>query len=90
MKARVGNKIVDVIPDDGMWLDQSDMTYYSTRELMFDVEQDWSSFRMEAAKDILSGLLSFQKPSSCTIESEVGLAIHYADELIRQLKEDNG
>ena len=88
MKARVGNKIVDVIPDDGMWLDQSDMTYYSTQELTFDAEPDWSSFRREAAKDILSGLLSSPEPSLRTVESEVGLAILYADELIKQLKEE--
>lgn len=36
MKAKFGNKIVDVVPDDGRWLDKSDMTYYNADELVFD------------------------------------------------------
>lgn len=88
MKARVGNKIVDVIPDDGMWLDQSDMTYYSTQELTFDTEPDWSSFRREAAKDILAGFAAkIGHPMTDYSEQSCKYAIQLADELIRQLKE---
>lgn len=45
---------------------------------------DWSAFRREAAKDILSSLCSFPP---INYKEDVQQAINIADELIRQLKE---
>ena len=49
---------------------------------------DWSSFRREAAKDILAGMMAHQR---ITYGSNYGtlakFAIAYADELIKQLQE---
>lgn len=58
-----------------------------------DQSSDWSSFRREAAKDILAGMLS--NPGSInvenkrpqTIEGFVNSAVMIADELIKQLQE---
>ena len=47
---------------------------------------DWSSFRREAAKDILSKLCEVRIP--LRKEEIVRMSIEYADELIRQLKEE--
>ena len=61
---------------------------YQDREL-----DDWSSFRREAAKDILAGMLSNPEKISirgerlATIEGFVNAAIEITDELIKQLKE---
>ena len=46
---------------------------------------DWEIFRREAAKDVLSGLASSDTDHYLT--EDVKLAIDYADELIKQLKE---
>jgi len=54
---------------------------------------DWSSFRREAAKEILAGMLSNPEKISirgerlATIEGFVNAAIEITDELIRQIKE---
>lgn len=54
---------------------------------------DWSSFRRETAKDILTGMLSNPEKISirgerlATIEGFVNAAIEITDELIKQLKE---
>lgn len=47
---------------------------------------DWANFRREAAKDVLSGLASWNTDHYLT--DDVKLAIDYADELIKQLKEE--
>ena len=55
---------------------------------------DWSSFRREAAKDVLPAMINWRrtKESGANIliskEDAVKLAIEYADELIRQLKQE--
>lgn len=56
---------------------------YQDREL-----DDWSSFRREAAKDILAGMLSHQRIlyDESLRPAHVRMAISYADELIKQLK----
>lgn len=54
---------------------------YQDREL-----DDWSDFRREAAKDILSALCSF--PPINNYKDDVRQAINIADELIKQLKEE--
>lgn len=56
---------------------------YQDREL-----DDRSSFRREAAKDILAKLCEVRIPFRP--EQTVKMAIEYADELIRQLKEEKG
>lgn len=46
---------------------------------------DWSSFRREIAKDVLSHLASWNADHN--VSDDVKLAISYANELIKQLKE---
>ena len=50
---------------------------------------DWKSFRAEAAKDILTGIVVHDNIciSSTYADRLTKLALTYADELIRQLKE---
>lgn len=47
---------------------------------------DWDAFRREAAKDILAGFAANGK--GINRELDVAFAIQLADELIKQLKED--
>ena len=47
-------------------------------------QPDWSSFRREAAKDILAG---FAASGNGVCKGDVPYAIELADELIKQLKE---
>ena len=49
-------------------------------------EFDWQSFRNQAAKDILCSMIITPKMSDFT-ESLCKIAIDYANELIKQLKE---
>ena len=51
---------------------------------------DWSSFRREAAKDILAGIIanSFTE-DKWTYQQMAEMAIEQADELIKQLKDGN-
>ena len=97
MKARIRNTNieVDVQPfydETGHFAGFKDgYEYYRAADLVFPDtsdrdKTDWSSFRREAAKDILSGLASWEKIHS--VEEDVGLAVNYADELIRLLKEE--
>lgn len=84
--------MVNVIPDDGRFLDLSDMTYYDAADLSFDFDDDWQAFRREAAKDAMCAILSNSKMvderSWDYVISVVKNAVGYADELIRQLTED--
>lgn len=54
---------------------------------------DWSSFRREAAKDILPTIINWRRLNEAganlliSKEEAVKLAIEYADELIKQLKD---
>ena len=45
---------------------------------------DWQYFRALAAKDILAHIIDLK--GGLTISNEVGLAVKYADELIKRLK----
>lgn len=56
MKARFGNKVVDVVPDDGRWLDKSDMTYYNADELVFD-----DSNLLKAASDLVDAVERYMR-----------------------------
>ncbi len=89
MKAKVKKTgdIINVIPMNGSWaVELSDrLKYYGDDELDFEF-QDWSSFRREAAKDILSAVIA-KKSSMCSYGEVVEEAIKFADELIKQLKE---
>ena len=55
---------------------------------------DWSHFRREAAKDILPAMINLRRINGgganilISKEEAVKLAIEYADELIRQLKQE--
>ena len=60
-------------------------------QAVHDLDKDWDTFRREAAKDILSGMMAHPK----VIYDENGArallveyAVLYADELIEKLKED--
>ena len=56
---------------------------------LYDEFFDWQSFRAEAAKDILCGIVSHPniRYGVGNTETQVGYALQYADELIKQLKE---
>jgi len=77
-------EVDSVIGKDGM--------EYPAQDVVL-IEPDWSSFRREAAKDILAGMLSNPEKISirgerlATIEGFVNAAIEITDELIKQLKE---
>jgi len=68
--------------------------YYKSEVLpleCFDLweETDWSSFRREAAKDILAGFAAkIGHPMIDYFEQSCKYAIQLADELIRQLKQE--
>lgn len=49
---------------------------------------DWSAFRREAAKDILTGIVSSGNYQECNGKERVRIAIDYANALIEKLKED--
>ena len=53
------------------------------------IPDDWSSFRREAAKDILTGIIanSFTE-DMWTYQQMAEMAIEQADELIKQLKDN--
>ena len=63
-------------------------------ELDFDDLTDWSSFRREAAKDILPAMINWRRVNEAganiliSKEEAAKLAIEYADELIKQLKQE--
>ena len=93
MKARIkGTNIeIDVQPfydEIGYFAGfKNDYEYYRAADLVFPDtpgwdKTDWSSFRREAAKDILSAVINGR------ISEDVSFAIKYADELIRQLKQE--
>lgn len=101
MKARIRhtNIEVDVQPfydETGYFAGFKDgYEYYRAADLVFpdtpawDPNIDWSSFRREAAKDILAGMMAHQR---ITYGSNYGVlakyAISYADELIKLLKQE--
>ena len=71
----------------------NDGGYYKSAVLpleCFDLweEPDWSSFRREAAKDILPALIEMYGLESLNKETWCKQAIEWADELIKQLKQE--
>lgn len=88
MKARIikTGEIVEVYQTIAGWASENSdkIRVFQEYELDFDY-YDWEVFRREAAKDILCSL-ALVKPSLEYIE-RIKLAIGWADELIKQLKE---
>ena len=104
MKARIkGTNIeVDVQPfySDGQFVGFSDKGVpgyctYTKEDLIFPdatdcANIDWSSFRREAAKDFISGMLANVSPAAnqWTTPEIVSAALEIADELIKQIKQE--
>ena len=97
MKARIRhtNIKVDVQPfydETGYFAGFKDgYEYYRAADLVFPDtpdwdKTDWSAFRREAAKDILCALIIHR---SLARKDGARIAIEYADELIKQLKEES-
>ena len=93
MKAKVikTGEVIEVHRNISGWAsdDQLNKTrLFDESELDFDY-QDWELFRREAAKDILAGMVSHPRVSYGNMNAgqQARLAIQYADELIKQLKE---
>ncbi len=91
MKARVKHtgEWITVNPCNYGFYEVGTHDIYEPDELDFAAGFDWSSFRREAAKDILCALVGnkdYLKVIGRT-EPETMLAIRFADELIKQLKE---
>ena len=69
---------------------------YKEDDLDFEDLYDWRTFRAEAAKNILCGIISNEgvaderNVDNFTKDNQVKDAVLYADELIRQLKEKEG
>jgi len=96
MKARIrGTNIeLDVQPfydETGYFAGFKDgYEYYRAADLVFPDtpdwdKTDWSSFRREAAKDILCAMISTKSEAT---PGNVTTAIEIADELIKQLKQE--
>ena len=73
---------------------KNDYEYYRAADLVFPDtpdwdKTDWSSFRREAAKDFISGMLANVSPAAnqWTTPEIVSAALEIADELIKQLKQ---
>lgn len=87
MKARVKHtgEWITVNPCNDGFYDVENHCYYEQDELDFAPGFDWSTFRREAAKDLLP-LATQMKDYRGFPEECVSLAIQLADELIKQLK----
>ena len=98
MKALVINEtrshygfVIDVEQNrDGSYYDSVTDLVYEARELQFQWQEnpvDWSSFRREAAKDILCSMIEARKP--VTFQPVlIGDALRYTNALIEQLKQE--
>ena len=99
MKARISigpnaGCTIEVVPI-GSGLYRSGEKIYSAGELdIISEEPDWSAFRREAAKDILPAMINWRRINEAGANlliskgEVVKLAIEYADELIKQLRDD--
>lgn len=87
MKAKLINtgEVVEVYRTVAGWVseNQNKIRVFEESELDFDY-CEWEAFRREAAKEILCALIIH-----CSLPREDGarIAIEYADELIKQLKD---
>lgn len=93
MKARIKHtqQIIDVEWDIRGWIwdGPKGKRIFGEEELVFfDSDNiDWQSFRAEAAKDILCSIIQSGYYGDDRIIHQSELAVKYADELIKQLKE---
>lgn len=91
MKAKIKEtgKWISVNPCNDGFYDVETHDIYDPDELDFAAELDWQSFRREAAKDFISGMLANVSPAAnqWTTPEIVGAALEIADELIKQLKQ---
>lgn len=91
MKARVKHtgEWITINPCNDGFYDVNTHDIYEPDELDFTPGFDWSAFRREAAKDILCALAGNKDYLKVIgrIEPETMLAVQFADELIKQLKE---
>ncbi len=90
MKAKVikTGEVVEVQPRaNGSWASSNMNTtkFFDESELDFEF-QEWDAFRREAAKDILCAII--QGKTSYDSLYEVHHAVEMADELIKQLREE--
>ena len=88
VKIKKSGEIINIAPFDKIELDKCDswgvplQVNYEDVIFLSEDSIDWQSFRREAAKDILCACFSGN------IVADVRGAIRYADELIKQLRED--
>lgn len=75
--------------ENGLCKPVSEVGFLNPYEQYMEDYQDWSSFRREAAKEILAGMVSHPRVSYGNMNAgqQARLAIQYADELIKHLKE---
>lgn len=80
--------IVNVVRTGGGWVADfgNSIRHYADSELDFEFA-DWEKFRREAAKTAMLGILAGRKTHQ-GIQETAEYAIQYADELIKQLRED--
>lgn len=91
MQAKVikTGEVVEVYKTTTGWVSETlnRIRFFEGTELDFDC-CEWEIFRREAAKDILPAIIG-KKSSMCSYGEVVEEAITFADELIKQLKEEN-
>lgn len=93
MKARIKHtdKIIDVewTMYGWVWDSHEGRRVFDPEELIFldNDNFDWQSFRVEAAKDILCAIIQSGYYGEDRINHQSELAVGYANELIKQLKE---
>ena len=67
--------------------DTAGYAIFRADDLIIDEPVDWSSFRREAAKDILCAMNCAPGPYMKSLQEAVRDAIEQADELIKQLRD---
>ena len=64
------------------------MTLEEAKQILeMEIDWDWEKFRRETAKDVLPAVIA-KKSSMCSFKEVVKEAVQFADELIKQLKEN--
>ena len=64
------------------------MTFEEAKQILeMEIDWDWEKFRRETAKDVLPAVIA-KKSSMCSFKEVVKEAVQFADELIKQLKEN--
>lgn len=64
------------------------MTLEEAKQILeMEIDWDWEKFRREVAKDVLPAVIA-KKNSMCSFKEVVKETVQFADELIKQLKEN--